>query len=124
MTKYELVDDLKNNVKLLKAVSDPSRLRILKMLEQRPLCVCEITEILELATSSVSQHLSILRDADLLIAVKNGKWVDYRLNIESANSDINDLLNMLSNWLNNDKQIINDRLAATTSDRNLLCSTQ
>lgn len=124
MTKYELVDDLKNNVKLLKAVSDPSRLRILKMLEQRPLCVCEITEILELATSSVSQHLSILRDADLLIAVKNGKWVDYRLNIESANSDINDLLNMLSNWLNNDKQIIKDRLAATTSDRNLLCSTQ
>ena len=49
--------------KTFQALSDTNRIRILKIFEQRSLCVCEITEILKLANSTVSKHLSILRDA-------------------------------------------------------------
>ena len=66
-------------VKVFKALSDSNRIRILKMLEVRPLCVCEITEVLKLATSTVSKHLSILRDAGYIIDQKEGKWVNYYL---------------------------------------------
>ena len=54
-------------IKIFKALSDTNRLRILKILEIRPLCVCEIREVLQLATSTVSKHLSILREADLIV---------------------------------------------------------
>lgn len=64
--KYENIFD---------ALSDKSRLRIIKMLHRKLLCVCEITEILKLALSIVSKHLSILRDAGLITDEKNGKWI-------------------------------------------------
>ena len=57
-------------VKIFKALSDSNRIRIIKMLQIRPLCVCEITAVLNLATSTVSKHLSILREADLIYDIK------------------------------------------------------
>jgi ArsR family transcriptional regulator len=48
--------------KIFKALSDSSRLRIIRMLQEKSLCVCEIREVLQLANSTVSQHLSILKD--------------------------------------------------------------
>lgn len=65
-----------NLAKTFKSLSDTNRIRILKMLEVRPLCVREITEVLKLATSSVSKHLSILRDAEFIIYEKDGKWIN------------------------------------------------
>ena len=64
---------MRDVVKVFKALSDSNRVRILKMLEVRPLCVCEITRILNLATSTVSKHLSILRDVDFILDHKEGK---------------------------------------------------
>ena len=58
---------LKEKAKIFKALSDPNRLRILKMLQTKDLCVCEITSVLNLATSTVSKHLSILRDSGFII---------------------------------------------------------
>ena len=72
-------------VKVFKALSDSNRIRILKMLEVRPLCVCEITNVLQLAASTVSKHLSILRDVDLIDDEKDGKWVNYYLNDKQKN---------------------------------------
>jgi len=66
---------MRHLIKTFKAVSDPNRIRILKMLEVRELCVCEITEILNLAASTVSKHLSLLRDAEFILDRKEGKWV-------------------------------------------------
>ena len=63
---------MRNLVKVFKALSDSNRIRIIKMLEQRRLCVCEITEVLKLASSTVSKHLSILRDAELILDEKDG----------------------------------------------------
>lgn len=104
-----------------KALSDPSRLRILKMLEIKPLCVCEITEVLQLATSTVSKHLSILRSASFIIDEKDRKWVIYRLKPETRDIIISQLLPMLQAWLNQDKIIMQDREMVKSVDRKVLC---
>jgi ArsR family transcriptional regulator len=64
----------------LKALADESRLRILWMLEERYLCVCEIQEALGLAQSTVSRHLQLLEEAGFVISEKEGQWKNYRLN--------------------------------------------
>ncbi|MCX6356742.1 MAG: metalloregulator ArsR/SmtB family transcription factor, partial [Candidatus Aureabacteria bacterium] len=57
---------MRNIEKIFKSLADRNRIRILKMLEVRRLCVCEITAIMGIAQPSVSRHLSILRDAGLV----------------------------------------------------------
>jgi ArsR family transcriptional regulator len=108
-------------VKIFKALSDANRLRILKMLEIRPLCVCEITEVLQLATSTVSKHLSILRDADLIIDDKQAKWVNYSLNIEGNQNYVGQMLPLISVWLKDDGIIMSDGEKVRTVDRNEIC---
>jgi DNA-binding transcriptional ArsR family regulator len=60
-----------------KAVADESRIRILAALHGHELCVCQIVELLGLAPSTVSKHLSILRQAYLVEARKEGRWTYY-----------------------------------------------
>ena len=62
-----------------KAVSDPTRIRILSALSVRPLCVCEIVEITRLGQPAVSRHLGILRDAGLVEDRREGQYVNYHL---------------------------------------------
>ena len=66
-------------VVIAKALSDLNRLRVVFMLAEGELCVCQITEVLQLATSTVSKHMSILRHAGLVEARKEGRWMYYRL---------------------------------------------
>ena len=61
-----------------KALGDPNRLRVLAALRDREMCVCQIAELLELAPSTVSKHMSVLRQADLVDSRKDGRWVYYR----------------------------------------------
>lgn len=63
----------------LKALANPIRLRILAMLREGELCVCEITDVVGLAPSTVSQHLSDLRKAGFVAERKAGRWVHYAL---------------------------------------------
>ncbi|MGB2957683.1 MAG: metalloregulator ArsR/SmtB family transcription factor [Bacteroidota bacterium] len=112
---------MRDLLKILKALSDSQRLRIVKMLSIRPLCVCEITEVLELAQSTVSKHLSILRDADLILDEKHGKWVNYSLNSSSGSERMKELLDMVSGWLPDDETIRRDAKRVKTVDRELIC---
>lgn len=112
---------MRTEVKIFKALSDTNRLRILKMLEVRPLCVCEITEILKLAPSTVSKHLSLLRDVDLIADTKDGKWVNYGLQSTTADERVRQLLALVSKWLPEDEIIESDRQQAASVDRNVLC---
>ncbi|MCX6894585.1 MAG: metalloregulator ArsR/SmtB family transcription factor [Verrucomicrobia bacterium] len=64
---------------LTKALSDPNRVRMLLALRPGELCVCQITELFGLATSTVSKHLSILNQAGLIRSRKTERWVYYRL---------------------------------------------
>ena len=67
-------------VMIFKALSDETRLRIIKLLEQGELCVCDITAALDMVQPKVSFHLSALKDAGLIKDRKQGKWVHYSLN--------------------------------------------
>ncbi len=113
---------MRNLVKHFKALSDTNRIRILKMLEVRPLCVCEVTEILQLAPSTVSKHLSILRDADFVRDKKEGKWVNYSLNNKQGDDYVKKLLPLISMWLPDDPVIYSDLDKVLTVDRNELCN--
>ncbi len=66
----------------LKVISDENRLRILCFLKHGERCVCEIHETLNLPQNLTSHHLKILREAELVIARREGKWIHYRLNDE------------------------------------------
>lgn len=91
--------------KIFKALSDKNRVRILKMLEQKELCVCEITEILGISISTVSSHLSILNDSGFISVRKEGKWVYAKVNRQSNNPVLHQVLAMLPAWLNNDELV-------------------
>jgi len=64
---------------ITKALSDPSRVRILLALRRQELCVCQITELFGFAPSTMSKHLSILHQAGLILSRKTERWVYYRL---------------------------------------------
>lgn len=107
--------------KILKALSDSNRIRILKILETKELCVCEISFVLGLANSTVSQHLSVLKDAGLIIEEKEGKWVNHRLASSPGSSYITDLMPMIKKWLVDDKTIRSDLKKLEAANRNQLC---
>jgi ArsR family transcriptional regulator len=65
---------------IFKALSEETRLRILKLLENGELCVCDIVAALDTIQPKVSFHLSTLKEAGLIKDRKQGKWVHYRMN--------------------------------------------
>jgi ArsR family transcriptional regulator len=70
---------LKDSQKVFTALSDESRLRILNLLNEGELCVCDVIKVLKEPQSKISRHLSYLRRAGLVEARKDGLWVHYRL---------------------------------------------
>jgi len=108
---------------IFKALSEPNRIRILKMLQQRSLCVCEITEILGLATSTVSKHLSILKEAGLIIDEKDNKWINYRINPNPDDAGIISALFSVRLLMEEDEMIMQDREKLKVVDREILCNT-
>jgi ArsR family transcriptional regulator, arsenate/arsenite/antimonite-responsive transcriptional repressor len=70
---------MKDIVKVFKALSDATRLRIVLVLAERDLCVCELVFILKMEQSRISHQLRILRDADLVEDVREGRWIIYRI---------------------------------------------
>lgn len=69
---------------ITKALADENRVRILAALNERELCVCQVIDFLQLAPSTVSKHLSILRQARLVSGRKEGRWMYYRLAEDSS----------------------------------------
>src|SRR5512139_1260115 len=85
---------MREAVKILKGMADPTRLRILRLLLQRDLCVCELMFILKMEQSRVSHQLRILRDAGLVEDKREGKWITYRV-LDRARPNLELLLNQL-----------------------------
>lgn len=104
-------------LKISKAISDRNRVRILKMLEVKPLCVCEITNILNVANSTVSNHLSILKESGLIIDKKDGKWVEYQINKGKSKELQNEVLGLVSKYLNDEDETINDAISCRKVNR-------
>lgn len=92
-----------------KAVADPSRMRILKLLEDGELCVCQITTVMDLAAATVSKHLAALKTAGLLQQRRDGKWVYYRLADRELNVYAPQFLVLVRNALKLDPTTAEDR---------------
>jgi len=75
-----------------KALADENRVRALLALEGRELCVCQIVELLGLAPSTVSKHMSILRQARLVVVRKDGRWMYYRLAGDEAPAEVQEAI--------------------------------
>lgn len=92
----------------LKAAGDPTRTRILKLLEHGGLCVCQIQAVLGLAASTVSKHLAVLKSAGLVTDHRDGKWIEYALAPDADNPFAAPLLAMLRGALDRDARIVAD----------------
>jgi ArsR family transcriptional regulator len=105
--------------KIFKALGDKSRLRILNMLTQKPMCVCEITEILKLSQSTVSGHLRVLKEAELVDDSKDGLWVEYRL----CRTDpyVTGLLELTLKEFASDPDMEVERKSAVRANREVIC---
>lgn len=84
--------------KVFKALGEPTRLKIIKMLSVQGLCVCELSETLDMLQPRVSQHLKILKEAGLIREKKEGYWVCYSLDKEK----IEDVWDRFKNFLSAD----------------------
>lgn len=96
---------MKNFIKVMKALSDKNRIKIVKMLQYREMCVCEIQKALQLAQPTVSKHLQILEDAGLVCFKKKGLWVNYSLNFHPNTPYASAILGNLRHWLEDDPEI-------------------
>lgn len=93
---------------VMKAVSDPTRVRILKILETGDLCVCQIIAVVALGQSTISKHLFLLRAAGLIRDRRDRKWVYYSLDGKSGNPFAAEMLRNLRKWLNDDPVVLRD----------------
>ena len=98
---------------VFKAAADPTRARILKILEGGEMCVCQIIAILSLGQSTVSKHLFLLRSAGLIKDRRDRKWVHYSLDRGSDSPYAARMLRNLRGWLNDDPVVAKDRERAT-----------
>lgn len=93
----------------LKAFGDENRVRIVCALKGRELCVCQLIELLGLAPSTVSKHLSILRAARLVESRKDGRWMYYQLARAPRLPAVKKMIRLILESLQNSWQIEEDR---------------
>lgn len=67
-----------------KALADPTRVRVLSALRGGELCVCELSDALGITQSTLSTHLQVIREADLVKTRREGKWIYYALNDDAG----------------------------------------
>lgn len=111
---------------IIRALDDENRLRVLCALKGRELCVCQLTEMLELAPSTVSKHMSLLKVARLVEARKDGRWVYYRLP-RKADPRVRGALSWLHKSLLEDPTVCKDAdklEKILTCDPEVLCQKQ
>jgi len=116
---------MKEFLVITKALSDENRVRALMGLAGGELCVCQIIELLGLAPSTVSKHMSVLHQAGLVETRKDGRWIYYRLVEETESSCARTVLDMTLECLRKDKHIRDDtkRMKSIRKiNRNDLCT--
>lgn len=96
-------------VRLLKVVGDENRLRILKLLQTRDMCVCEIQHILGLSQPAVSHHLRTLSNQGLVDSTKEGLFINYRLALDRLPEGERKILQCILESLVGSEQVERDR---------------
>ena len=120
--KNKMDKPLKELTVIFKALADRNRLRIIKILQERPLCVCEIREVLGISQPAVSRHLNILKNAGLIEDEKDGVWTNCRLPGSFAKEPVSAILKYLESRGEEDGLIISDRRKVNRVDRKVICA--
>jgi ArsR family transcriptional regulator len=112
---------LKKTTRVLKALADENRIRILYLLkEKNDLCVCEIREIIGLSQPTVSSHLKVLENNELVTFNKDGKWVNYSPN-SNLDDKIKQIINNVLSIIETDDEVKKDQSSVNKVDRKKLC---
>jgi len=93
---------------IIKALDNEHRLRILLSLRAGEICLCQLIEVLELAPSTVSRHVDLLRQAGLVEMRKDGRWHHYRLAGRDAPAPVREALRWITRALENEPTIAAD----------------
>jgi len=96
---------MKEYVKVMKALAEPVRVKIIKMLEVRELCVCEIQTALDIPQPTVSKHLKVLEESGLVESRREGLWINYQLAANSESVYAGSMLENLHDWFGNNPEI-------------------
>jgi len=104
MTKY-----MERVLALTKALSDETRIRIVMSLTEGELCLCEIIELLSLAPSTVSKHMSILHESGLVKRRKEGRWHYFTLLSDRNDSAAKQAIELITDNLKNSSEILADK---------------
>ena len=113
---------MKQFTKVMKALSDPNRVKIIKLLQQKVMCVCELHAALDIAQPSVSKHLKILEEAGLVEYRKEGLWVNYYLTDGGSSPYAASLLGNLKHWLNENPEVAGLMRRAPSFNREEICN--
>src|SRR5438067_13355505 len=100
--------------RLFRALADRTRLRILNLIGDKELCVCYFVEILAMSQPKISRHLAYLRNAGLVSARRDGKWMHYKL-VKPENEAAMQILNDLLAWMRDDPAMWRDRARLNTA---------
>jgi ArsR family transcriptional regulator len=98
--------------RVLRALSDRTRLRLFSLLTDQEVCVCYLVEALNLSQPKVSRHLAYLRKARMVAARREGKWMHYRT-VSLQNPNLARLVREIQESLSEDKQMKQDRARLT-----------
>ena len=96
---------MKPFMNITKALADENRVRLLMALQGGEVCVCQLVEFLGLASSTVSKHLSILHQAELIHSRKIGRWIYYSLPGREASSTVRSALRWVAQSLEEEPRI-------------------
>ena len=100
---------MKKIANIFKALSDDTRLRMIKLLHERELCVCELMQVLDMSQPRISRHMSVLKNAGLVEDRREGKWVHYSLRKETQGKEIKILLDAMVVMANDDAVVKADQ---------------
>jgi len=118
---------MRDLMSVLKALADENRVRILLAVQGRELCVCQIVELLGLAQSTVSKHLSILNQARLVETRKEGRWIFYRSADDDSPIEAREIAAVVSKLLADNSEAGEDAkrlMQILKMDRDELCRKQ
>jgi len=104
-------------IKVMKSLSDETRLRILNVLLGKECCVCEIMQALEISQTRASRNLGILQEAGFLKARRDGTWIVYSIDWQTANFYAISLSKLIKNSLSSNGVLAKDKERLTHAVR-------
>ncbi|MFC2038498.1 ArsR/SmtB family transcription factor [Chloroflexota bacterium] len=108
---------MRETVKVFKALSDETRLRILNILMERECCVCEVIQALDISQTRASRNLSVLYDAGFLSLRKDGLWSIYSINKEGSREYMSLLVEAVTSELNDSEVAREDKKRLLNAER-------